>query len=106
MKKMFTKAFSVFLSLLIVMSVVPFGAFAVPDENVAEVWVNGEMKASSGNSIEEMWKEAVKLAPSKAASDEDTEVVLKLLSNWKAETVPSAAVTDLKTVQSAFRLTS
>ncbi len=85
MKKMFTKAFSVFLSLLIIMSVVPFGAFAAPGENVAEVWVNGEMKASSGNSIEEMWKEALKLAPSKAASDEDTEVVLKLLSNWKAE---------------------
>lgn len=85
MKKGCTRLFAVLLSIVLIVGTVPFGVFAVPSENVAEVWVNGEMKASSEDSFEEMWKEAVSLASEKTDEGEKAEVVFKLFADWTAE---------------------
>ena len=62
MKKTVIRLLSVILSIIIVSGVMPVSVFAQPESNVAEVWVNGEMKKASSDSFEEIWKEAVSLA--------------------------------------------
>ena len=84
MKKNIRRILSILLSLIILLSCVPVSAFATMGVNVAEVWVNGELKAYSQTSIKDMWNEAVKLAPLKTDSGEKAEVIFKMLSDWNA----------------------
>lgn len=84
MKRNVIRLISVLLSLVILLSSVPAGVYATSGTNIAEVQVNGELKASSQSSLKDMWAEAVRLAPSKAESGEKSEVVFKMLSDWNA----------------------
>ncbi|MBR2418087.1 MAG: hypothetical protein IKB12_05595, partial [Clostridia bacterium] len=85
MKKGCIRLFAVFLSLLLLMSTIPLNIFALEGDNVAEVWINGEMKASSEDSFEEMWKKAVSHASKKTDKGEKAEVVFKIFGNWTAD---------------------
>lgn len=85
MKKNISRVIAVLLSLLILFGAVPANVFATSSVNLAEVWVNGELKASSANGFENMWAEAIKLAPLKTDSGEKADVVFKLLSDWNAD---------------------
>ena len=85
MKKGFIRLSAVVLSLILVMGMIPINIFALPEGNVAEVWVNGEMKKASASSFEEIWKEAVSLASKKTDKGEKAEVVFKLFADWNAE---------------------
>lgn len=85
MKKGVTRLFAVLLSLVLVMGMFPMSVFALPEGNVAEVWVNGEMKKASASSFEEVWKESISLAPKKTDKGEKAEVVFKLFADWTAE---------------------
>ena len=85
MTKTITRIIAVLLSLIILSGAMPVSVFATSGVNIAEVWVNGELKAASANSFENMWEEAVKLAPLKTDSGEKADVVFKLLSDWTAD---------------------
>lgn len=85
MKKTVIRLLSVILSIIIVSGVMPVSVFAQPESNVAEVWVNGEMKKASSDSFEEIWKEAVSLASKRTDNNEKADVVFKLLADWTAD---------------------
>lgn len=84
MKRNVLKFISVLLSLILLFSCAPLSIFATSGTAIAEVWVNGELKASSASSISDMWAKAISLAPLKTDSGEKSEVVFKLLSDWTA----------------------
>ena len=85
MKKEVKRLFAVLLSVILVMGMMPLSIFALPEGNVAELWVNGEMKKASASSFEEVWKETVSLSSKKTDKGEKSEVVFKLLADWTAE---------------------
>ena len=85
MKKGYMRLFAALLSVLLLVGTIPLNIFALEGDNVAEVWVNGEMKDSSENSFEEMWNKAVSLASKKTDKEEKAEVVFKIYSDWNAD---------------------